>query len=647
MTARIVPAWSTACLDWEERIIARRSLIPFDPLFPEQAVEALEFFKGLRIKDAVGSPTMGEVCLPWVFDLVNAIFGAYDAETGRQLIRHFFLLISKKNGKSTIAAGILLTALKLNWRESGELYMLSPTKEIADNAFFPARDMIALDDNLRALMHVQNNTRTITHRNTDAFLKVVAADSETVGGKKTIVLLVDEKWLFGKRAGAANMIREAKGGLASRPEGWTLDLSTQSDDPPAGVFAEDLAEFRGIRDGTIHDPESLGILYEFPRRLIAARAYEKREFDYITNPNLGLSVDQNFLDHERAKAQRGGQAQLNGFYAKHLNVQIGQGLRVDGWAGAAIWERGFEQELTLEEILSRCEVVTVGLDGGGLDDLLGVALIGRERGTGRWLAWAHGLVSTIGVIRRKANAEKYLEFKRAGELTVFEFAGFDDSPDLADEADLGELLRDALRPSGNLNDPAPDIKFVVDLVVKVRDLGLLAQVGVDAAGIGAIVDALATVGVTQEAETLDAVRQGIGLMNAVKTVERKLADRSFRHGGGPLLSWCVGNLKVIPTRTAMMVARDEAGYGKVDPFMALANAAHLMSLNPDAGGLSIFDQPDSGAQPSDSNTQSGVDQVQDDRIDMDILRDPSHPRWNEMRDRWERQNLSAYDEDAA
>jgi hypothetical protein len=61
--------------------------------------------------------------------------------------------------------------------------------------------------------------------------------------------------------------------------------------------------------------------------------------------------------------------------------------------------------------------------------------------------------------------------------------------------------------------------------------GLLAQVGVDAAGIGAIVDALAGIGITQDAETLDAVRQGIGLMGAYKTVERKLGDRSFLHCG--------------------------------------------------------------------------------------------------------------------
>jgi phage terminase large subunit-like protein len=35
-------------------------------------------------------------------------------------------------------------------------------------------------------------------------------------------------------------------------------LSTQSDQPPAGVFAQILSEFRGIRDGKINDRRSLG-----------------------------------------------------------------------------------------------------------------------------------------------------------------------------------------------------------------------------------------------------------------------------------------------------------------------------------------------------------------------------------------------------
>jgi phage terminase large subunit-like protein len=54
------------------------------------------------------------------------------------------------------------------------------------------------------------------------------------------------------------------------------------------------------------------------------------------------------------------------------------------------------------------------------------------------------------------------------------------------------------------------------------------------------------------------VRQGIALMGAIKTIEIKLADYSFRHGGSEMLAWCVGNLRVVPTPTAMMVARDEA-----------------------------------------------------------------------------------------
>jgi len=115
-------------------------------------------------------------------------------------------------------------------------------------------------------------------------------------------------------------------------------------------------------------------------------------------------------------------------------------------------------------------------------------------------------------------------------------------------------------------------------------LGLLAQVGVDAAGIGGIVDALANIGITQDADTLDAVRQGIGLMGAYKTIERKLADRTFLHPGSELLNWCVGNAQMVLTSTASRIAREDAGYGKIDPLIALFNAGHLMSLYPEATG---------------------------------------------------------------
>ena len=77
--------WSTACPDWERRIVAGESLISMEPLFPDEAEAALEIFKGLRIVDVPGMPTFGEACEQFVFDFVAAIFGAYDAEAGKRL----------------------------------------------------------------------------------------------------------------------------------------------------------------------------------------------------------------------------------------------------------------------------------------------------------------------------------------------------------------------------------------------------------------------------------------------------------------------------------------------------------------------------------------------------------------------------------
>jgi len=529
--------------------LAGKSLIPVGPLFPAEAEAAMAVFETLRIVDAPGSPTIGELCEPWVMDFARVIFGANDPETGRRLIRDYFLLVSKKNSKSTLAAAVMLTVLIRNWRKSGEFYILSPTIEVANNSFLPARDMIRADPELSDLLHVQDHIRTITHRDTGAFLKVVAADAETVSGKKAIGLLVDELWLFGKRANAENMLREARGGLASRPEGFEIDLSTQSDAPPAGVFAQRLKRFRDIRDGVLVDPKSLGVLYEFPTAMLKDESFRDPANFHITNPNLGASVDLEYLIDEYNKAERDGEASFRGFAAKHLNVEIGVALRSDGWAGAPLWERGAEPGLTLDALIERSEVIVVGADGGGLDDLLGVGVLGREKGTKNWLLWSHAFISPEGMDRRKANSSIYQNFIDDGDLT------------------LVSMLPD-------------DLTGLVEIIGRVKDSGRLGMVGVDAIGIGGIVDALAEIGVTEEAGLLKAVRQGIALMGAIKTVERKLADGSFRHHGSRLMDWCVGKLKVVPTPTAMRLARDESGLGKIDPAAAMFDAAELMGMNP-------------------------------------------------------------------
>lgn len=554
--------WSTACLDWAERLKAGQSIIP-PPIFQAQADEALAIFKQLKIVDAPGSPTFGEACAQWVFDVVASIFGAYDAESGRRLITEWFICLPKKNSKSTIAAGIMMTAIILNWRQSAEFAILAPTIEIANNSYAPARDMVQKDEDLDALMHVQTHIKTITHRDSGAMLKVVAADSNTVGGKKSVGTLIDELWLFGKQPDAENMLREAIGGLASRPEGFVIYLTTQSDDPPAGVFKQKLQYARDVRDGKIVDPGFVPIIFEHPPEMVASKEHLLVENLGMVNPNLGFSVDRQFLEREFGKAKNDGEESFRGFLAKHGNVEIGLGLRAGRWAGADFWEGQALESLTLDELIDRSEIATVGIDGGGLEDLFGLCILGRERGTGRWLAWTKAWAHPSVLERRKSEASRFHDFEKDGDMVIV------------------DRVRD-------------DIEQVAEIVAKVAAAGLLdredtrkAAIGVDPSGLGDTLDALMEAGI--EEEQIVGISQGWRLMTAIQTTERRLAGGELWHGGQPLMNWCVGNAKTTPKGNAVMIEKAVAGRGKIDPLMALFNAVDLMSRAPQVFGGSVYD----------------------------------------------------------
>ncbi len=550
--------WSTACPDWQEKIIAGKSLIPFPPLYQESAEMALRIFKQLRLVDVPGEPMMGEVTREWVYEFVAAIFGAYEPNSGVRLIQEFFLLISKKNMKSTLAAGVMLTALILNWRREAEFFIIAPTVEVANNSFKPAKAMIRADEELSDLFQVQDHTRTITHRTTGATLKILAAESDTVAGIKGTGVLIEEVWLFGKRAKAADMFTEAKGGLASRPEGFVIYLSTMSDEAPAGVFADLLKRAREVRDGKRVDNRLLPVLYEFPKEMLDSGTYRLPENFYITNPNMGASVSEAYLMGEFETAKADGEIALRRFMAKHLNVQIALSLTADYWAGAEFWEdSGKNPEINLDWMLEHCEVIDIGVDGGGLDDLLGISVVGRLKDNPRmWAAWFHAWAHPSVLERRKEIAPVLLDFAKQGDLTIVHRIG-DDSDEVA------------------------------GLAARVYQSGLLDKCGLDPHGVGAILDAMLEYGVPEDAVV--GVSQGWKLGAAIKTAERKLAEGCFIHSGSAMMNWVVGNARVEPRANGILITKQASGSAKIDPLMAMFDAVSLLSLNPTARGASVYE----------------------------------------------------------
>jgi phage terminase large subunit-like protein len=549
-----VIAWETSLPDWEDRIVDGRSIVPVQPLFPDVAADALDVFSALRMVDADGSPLMGDAVLPWVNELVSALFGSYDPKRKRRLITNYFLMVSKKNGKSMIAAGVMLTALILNTRASGEFIILAPTKEAADNAYKPVRDMILADEELAARFHEQKHIKTVTDRLNGATLKVVAADTATVTGKKAIGVFIDELHEFGKSAKAASMLTEATGGITSRPEGFIFYCTTQSSEPPAGVFRDKLEYARKVRDGDVVDKRFLPVIYEFPRHMIAAKAYEILDNAYITNPNWNVSVDAEVIAQKIQEATEAGEHALCDIRAKHLNIEVGLNLSSDRWAGSDFWLRQAVPRFTLTDLIARCEVATVGIDGGGLDDLLGLTVIGREKVTGKWMWWAHAWAHEIVLERRKEIAPRLLDFQKDGDLTIVAL-------------------------------PGQDVDGVADIVCQLASANMLPAVhavGVDAAGIGAIFNELTTRGI--KTDQIIAIRQGYTLNGPIKDTERKLAGGEIIHAGSAMMAWCVGNARIEDKGNAILITKQVSGKSKIDPLMSGFNAISLMSLSPAAPG---------------------------------------------------------------
>lgn len=545
-------AWDLKCPDWADRLKTGRSLVPNLPLDLVAGNRAVAVFDKLRLADVPGTPTLAEAGGDWFRDIVRALFGSLDPVTRERAIRELFLLVPKKNSKTTNGALLMLTALLLNERPNASLIMTAPVQDVAQLAFDAAAGAIRLDPVLEKKLHIVEHRKKIIHRETKAELEIMSFDPAALTGQKPVAALIDELHVVSKMAKAASAIRQLRGGMLPFPEAFMAFITTQSEEAPAGVFRAELMKARAIREGK-QEGVMLPVLYEFPEAMQREKdAWRNVDMWHSVTPNAGRSISIPRLVEEMKTAEATSEEELRAWASQHLNVEIGLALHTDRWTGADFWEKQADDKLTLDEVLKRSEVVVVGIDGGGLDDLLGLSVLGREKVTRKWLHWGHAWAHRIVLERRKDIAPRLRDFEAQGDLTFVE-------------------------------KPGDDVEQLADIICRVKDLRLLPEknaIGVDAAGIGDIVDALTSPERGIAMDQIIGISQGWKLNGAIKTAERKLAGGELVHGDRPMMDWTIGNARTSMAGNAMVITKQVSGTAKIDPLMALFDSVTLMALNP-------------------------------------------------------------------
>ncbi|WP_316188314.1 MULTISPECIES: terminase TerL endonuclease subunit [unclassified Bradyrhizobium] len=560
--------WDTSCPDWEDRIRDGRSLVPDLPLFADEADMGLAFFDELRLPDVNGTPRLGDAAGQWFRDLVRAVFGSWDPVNRVRMIRDFFALVPKGSSKTTYSAALMIVAMLMNGRPRGTALFLGETQAVADRAYEQAVGMIEESPDLRRRFKPRDYDKTIEDLVTKSEIMIASFDLKILTGAMALIfVLLDELHLLGKRAHTSRVLRQIRGGLDKTEEGVLVITTTQSDEAPAGAFKSELKFVRNVRDGLYRGKiirPTLPLLYELPRD-IATLTREERKHGVVPRwmdpavwpmvmPNINRPITVASMMADFASEREKGQDAVSVWASQHLNIEIGTGTNDDGWSGADLWDAQADETLDLEALLARCEVVTIGVDGGGRDDLLGLAVMGREKITRRWLSWCCGWADPIVLERRKDIAAFLDDFVKEGSFKILEAA-----------AALADLT---------------------SIVARINASGLLPQknaVGIDPNRAAALFEALFAGNVTDD--MIRRLLQGPALAPAVYGLDLKLADATYVHADQALMTWVVGNAKVEQRGNADMITKQVAGRAKIDPLIALLQATILMSWNPSAGLL--------------------------------------------------------------
>lgn len=292
---------------------------------------------------------------------IQALFGFVDADTGLRQYRESFFLVGRKNGKSTLLAGLALYMLTSDGEGGAEVYSTATKYAQARLLFDEAHNMIKQSPELSR--HFKKRKTDLYYSPSMSKFQPLARNSDTLDGLNCSFCVMDE--LHGVRD--RNLYEVMRQSQAARRQPLLVMITTAGTVREC-IFDDMYNHAAQVADGVIKDPRFLPILYELDDRAewTNPKAWVK------ANPAL-CSIKK--LDDLTAKVERAKQNrnELSGVLCKEFNVR-----ETVKTAWLSFDDINNEQTFTLEDF--RGAYCIGGVDLSITTDLTAASLLFMKRG---------------------------------------------------------------------------------------------------------------------------------------------------------------------------------------------------------------------------------------------------------------------------
>jgi phage terminase large subunit-like protein len=263
--------------------------MPFDEA---KADRAERFFERVLVHTDGKWAGLPFILADWQRDeIIRPLFGTVNEDGSRQY-RTAYLEVGRKNGKSELAAGIVLYLLTADGEMGAQVYGAAVDREQAGLVYRVAARMARSSPELRKICKVIDSRKTITVDSTDSFYRAIPGDSSGAHGFNSSGIVGDEIHAWANRE-LWDVLTTSTG---ARRQPLTFAITTAGFDRNS-ICWEQHQYARKVIDGVIEDPTFFARIWDTPED--ADWADEK--IWHMANPALGDFRD---IDEMRTMARR-------------------------------------------------------------------------------------------------------------------------------------------------------------------------------------------------------------------------------------------------------------------------------------------------------------------------------------------------------